>query len=40
MNTTMDAEIMDPRKLYWLSGCLAGVGGAMLAIAGLGLLLL
>lgn len=30
---------IDGRKLYWLSGCLAGIGGAMLTISALGLLL-
>jgi hypothetical protein len=36
----MNTETMDARKLYWLSGCLAGIGGAMLTISALGLLLL
>lgn len=40
MGSILNTDTMDARKLYWLSGCLAGVGGAMLTISALGLLLL
>ena len=36
----METGMMDARKLYWFSGCLAGIGAAMLAVSALGLILL
>ena len=31
---------VDPKKLYWLSGCLAGLGCTMMAVSAVGLMLL